>query len=89
MRHRGTIFGSGVLVSSAGETCVDYRIDGYWDGNMKTALGVITGEEPRLWAAFRHRDQVLRVKGGEVKVIITQLSGDEGEIRCSGTVPGL
>jgi hypothetical protein len=89
MQSYGSIQGRGKLAVGDTETIVEYRIVGYLDGAFKTAIGTIAGDVAGLWSIFGKPGQTLQVDGGEAKVIITRLSGGDGEIRCSGRVPGL
>jgi hypothetical protein len=91
MRILGNLTGKGVVVADgADQGEVDYDIEVFRDGAMKTAAGTIDGDMPMLARAQSSRTAQLRLEDGStVSIILTLVRADgSGTLQVSGPVPG-
>lgn len=87
----GRINGRGTLITKGDEASVSYDITITQSGGLKEASGSIIGGPSDIFAAFNASESLLRLeKGGEIKLIITQIGtpGGEAQVMVSGPVPG-
>jgi hypothetical protein len=91
LRIPGNLTGKGVVVADgADQGEVDYDIDVFHDGAMKTAEGAIEGDMPMLAKAQSSRTAQLRLEtGSTISIILTLVRADgSGTLQVSGPLPG-
>jgi hypothetical protein len=90
IKHLGTLHGRGTLLSEEGRELgpVAYEIDGYVDGDIKSANGQIEGENLMLDQAIQARDATLVLESGRlIQVVVSDRSVGTAEVRVTGGFP--
>ncbi|MEO1046622.1 MAG: hypothetical protein AAFX04_14380 [Pseudomonadota bacterium] len=85
-----SISGNGELLIGENSLPVDYHINVFFDGAMRSARGTITGDPGTLLAAMMQRENLdMHLEGGgKVNLILTRSSSSGTfQITISGPVP--
>jgi hypothetical protein len=90
MTHLGTLQGRGqIMLADQERLDVEYRIDVFRDGGLKTGRGSLPMALPKAMRLIQMGALTMRLEdGAHVSIVVTKANDDGAEFVTSGPIPG-